>query len=287
MVAGLSTHINSYSELSYTYGSDLRDKAMILETLSLIGEKEKAFKLLKEISERLSGKSYLSTQTTAYSLIAASLYVESNAKSGSLKYQYKLNSGGMKSVTVNKTISQTDINIKGTDAGNITVKNTGSGIIFVRVILQGIPDIGKSADAQKDLRMTVKYTYPDGTSLSPYKIAQGTDFVAHVTVTHPGIFKRYEEMALSQIFPSGWEIINTRLYDTGYGSSYTANPEYIDIRDDRVYTYFDLNKSKSKTFKVMLNASYAGKFWMPPTYCEAMYDATIFSQKGGMYVTVD
>ncbi len=37
----------------------------------------------------------------------------------------------------------------------------------------------------------------------------------------------------------------------------------------------------------MLNASYAGKFWMPPTYCEAMYDATIYSQKGGMYVTVE
>ncbi len=286
MVTGLTTYISSYTELSYTYGSTLRDKAMILETLSLIGEKERAFKLLKEISEELSSNKYLSTQTTAYSLIAASLYVESNAKSGQLKYQYKLNSAGMKSVAVNKTISQIDMNIKGTNAGNITVKNTSSGIIYVRVILQGIPDIGKSANAQKDLRMTVKYTYPDGTSLSPNNIAQGTDFVAHVTVTHPGILKKYEEMALSQIFPSGWEIINTRLYNTGYTYN-TATPEYIDIRDDRVYTYFDLNKSKSKTFKIMLNASYAGKFWMPPTYCEAMYDATIYSQKGGMYVTVE
>jgi len=286
MIANLSTNIPQYIELSYTYGTNTRDKAMILETLTLLGKKSRAFKLLKEISEELSGKKYMSTQTTAYSLIAASLYAENNAVSGALKYQYALNSGSMKTVSVKKSISQTDMNIKGTKSGNITIKNTSSGILYARVILQGVPDVGTSQDAQKDLRMTVKYTLTDGSYLSPSNIPQGTDFVAEVTVTHPGILKAYEEIALSQIFPSGWEIINTRLYNTG-SSAYTATPENIDIRDDRVYTYFDLGRSKSKTFKVLLNASYAGKFWMPPTYCEAMYDATIFSQKGGMYVTVE
>lgn len=284
MIANLTTSVTKYIELSYTYGTDLRDKAMILETLSLTGKKARAYKLLKEISQELSSNKYLSTQTTAYSLIAASLYVENNAISGDLKYQYSLNSGSMKNISVKKTISQTDMDIIGTNSGKVSIKNTSSGILYARIILQGIPEVGTVQDAQKDLVMTVKYTLADGTPLSPSNIPQGTDFIANVTVTHPGILKRYEEMALSQIFPSGWEIINTRLYNTG---TYTATPENIDIRDDRVYTYFDLARNKSKTFKVMLNASYAGKFWMPATYCEAMYDATIFSQKGGMYVTVE
>lgn len=286
MIANMSTNIPKYIELSYTYGTDLRDKAMILETLSLTGKKAKAFNLLKEISEELSSNKYLSTQTTAYSLIAASLYVEKNAISGDLKYQYSFNSSGMKNVSERKTISQNEINISGTNSGKVSIKNISSGILYARVILQGIPEVGTSQDDEKNMRMTVKYTLPDGTSISPEKIEQGTDFIAEVTVTHMGVLKPFKEMALSQIFPSGWEIINTRLYNVG-SSLRTSTPENIDIRDDRVYTYFDLARGKSKTFKVMLNASYAGKFWMPPVHCEAMYDAAIFSQKGGKYVIVE
>ena len=55
MISGLSLQIPEYIELAYTYGSDIRDKAMILETLSLLGEKAKAFSVLKEIALELSG----------------------------------------------------------------------------------------------------------------------------------------------------------------------------------------------------------------------------------------
>ncbi|RLD52389.1 MAG: hypothetical protein DRI94_03295 [Bacteroidetes bacterium] len=283
MVAGLGTDIAKYVELSYTFGTAVRDKAMILETLTLLGNKPLAFKLLKEISEELSSNRYMSTQTTAYSLIAVSLYA-SGTQNKTMKYRYAFNTGSMKDMSSKKAVSQIDMNIQGTDAGKFKIKNTSSEMLYVRIILQGIPEIGVSTDAQKDLRMTVSYALPNGNSISPLNIEQGTDFTATVTVTHPGILKNYENLALSQIFPSGWEIINTRLYDAGYGVS--GNIENQDIRDDRVYTYFNLRRGKSKTFKVMLNASYAGKFWMPPVYCDAMYDASIFSQKGGKYVIV-
>ena len=283
MIAGLGTDIANYIELSYTFGTAVRDKAMILETLTLTGNKPLAFKLLKEISEELSSNRYMSTQTTAYSLIAVSLYASEN-QNKTMKYQYALNSGSYKNMSSGKAVSQIDMKIKGTKNGKVKIKNTSSEMLYVRIILQGIPEIGVSNDAQKDLRMSVSYSLPDGSPISPLRIEQGTDFVATVTVSHPGILKEYKNMALSQIFPSGWEIINTRLYDAGYGVS---NAENQDIRDDRVYTYFNLPKGKSKTFKVMLNASYAGKFWMPPVYCDAMYDASIYSQKGGKYVTVE
>ena len=47
LVKGLTTDVKSYKELSYTYGSDTRDKAMILETLCLMNDKAKGFDLLK------------------------------------------------------------------------------------------------------------------------------------------------------------------------------------------------------------------------------------------------
>ncbi|MDQ3394057.1 MAG: MG2 domain-containing protein, partial [Bacteroidota bacterium] len=42
IVENLSTEVREYRELSYTYGSQQRDEAMILETLSMIGKKEQA-----------------------------------------------------------------------------------------------------------------------------------------------------------------------------------------------------------------------------------------------------
>ncbi|MNE88456.1 hypothetical protein D3C80_1857640 [compost metagenome] len=106
------------------------------------------------------------------------------------------------------------------------------------------------------------------------KLEQGTDFVAEVTVSNPGKKGNYENLALSQLFPSGWQIINTRLSNNENQFNSSASI-YKDIRDDKVYTYFDLPSNRAVTYHVLLNASYLGKFYLPATYCEAMYDAKI------------
>jgi alpha-2-macroglobulin len=38
--------------------------------------------------------------------------------------------------------------------------------------------------------------------------------------------------------------------------------------------------------RVLLNASYQGKFYMPATSVEAMYDDTIYAHKAGRWVEV-
>ena len=93
-------------------------------------------------------------------------------------------------------------------------------------------------------------------------------------------------MALTQIFPSGWEILNTRMIgaEDAFASS---ESDYRDIRDDRVYTYFSLYDDKEVTYYVMLNAAYVGKYYMPATYCEAMYNHTINALIKGQWVEVE
>ena len=63
-------------------------------------------------------------------------------------------------------------------------------------------------------------------------------------------------------------------------------PRYQDIRDDRVYSYFNVGKNRKRTFRVLLNASYQGRFYLPSVQCEAMYDATIQSLIPGQWVEV-
>ena len=74
-------------------------------------------------------------------------------------------------------------------------------------------------------------------------MTQGTDFIAKVTITNPGRRGYYEQMAFTQIFPSGWEILNTRMQDVE-GAYKSSSFDYQDIRDDRVYTYFNMNEIK-------------------------------------------
>ena len=63
-------------------------------------------------------------------------------------------------------------------------------------------------------------------------------------------------------------------------------PQYQDIRDDRVYTYFDIEPNQTKVFTILLNASYIGKYYLPTVYTEAMYDNTINARSPGKWVEV-
>ena len=133
--------------------------------------------------------------------------------------------------------------------------------------------------------MSILYKNTKGETIDPTSIAQGTDFVAEVTVQNPGsLGKYYKDMALSQVFPSGWEIHNARMGSLSYGSSSLC--DYQDIRDDRVYTYFGLAKTQSVTYRIQLHAAYIGKYYLPSTVCEAMYDNSISAQEGGKWVDV-
>jgi uncharacterized protein YfaS (alpha-2-macroglobulin family) len=96
---------------------------------------------------------------------------------------------------------------------------------------------------------------------------------------------KYKELALTQMFPSGWEIRNLRL-DNIESSKVKSKPDYQDIRDDRVYSYFGLEKAESKTFVILLNAAYLGEYFLPAVYCEAMYDNGIHATRAGKWVKV-
>src|SRR5690606_33304668 len=63
LIAGLPLAVKPYREQAYTYGSNIRDQAFILETLVLLGDRVKGFEVVKEISASLGNQGYwMSTQ---------------------------------------------------------------------------------------------------------------------------------------------------------------------------------------------------------------------------------
>lgn len=285
LIANLPSSVKEYNGCSPTYGSPERDEAMILETLVLIGEQEKAFPIVKKLSEVLGRDHWLSTQTTAYSLIAMSKFAGKKGYSHGLNFEYSLNGGKYINASSNLSVCQIAIDVNKSESGQVAVLNKGTGVIYARVVMTGIPEEGKEKAAESNLRMQVHYKTLDGKPIDVGSLQQGTDFMAEVTVSHPGVYGYYKDMALTQMFPSGWEIHSMRL-DNLSQVYQSDSPTYQDIRDDRVNTFFDLPQGKSKTFIILLNASYTGKFWLPGVTCDAMYDGTIFNRTEGRWVEV-
>jgi hypothetical protein len=63
-------------------------------------------------------------------------------------------------------------------------------------------------------------------------------------------------------------------------------PEYQDVRDDRVYTHFDIKRNTRHLYQVRLTAAYQGRYYLPTVTCEAMYDHSINARKPGQWVNV-
>ena len=286
LIKGLNTNVQPYTQLGGTFGSDLRDKAMILETLTLMNQRATANELVRQIAVQLGKETWYSTQTTAYSLIAIAKFCGVNKPGGKMTYTYHLN-GASGNISSASYVSQVPVTFNGTD-GNVSLQNKGQNVLYVRLILKGQPEAGQNpyADNNPDvLGMQVQYANRKGQPLNPDQLKQGTDFVATVTLKNPGKRGYYEQMALTQVFPSGWEIINTRLM--GNDSTLRSSPyTYRDIRDDRVYTYFNLEESRTVTYQVLLNAAYLGRYYLPAVSCEAMYDNSIHAFAPGKWVEV-
>ena len=285
MVRNIDLRVKSYREMSYSYGSSTRDNAMILETLLALGNHEQAFKAVKDISDQLCNNTWMSTQTTAYCLLAIGKYAASTGTSNQMKFTYRFPNQKEVSEHTSMPIYTTDIDYSKGLSGKVKVKNNGEATLFAQVQLSGTPQENTQEAFSNDLEMTVRFMDMSRTPMDISKLQQGTDFMAEVIVRHPGIRVPYRELALTQIFPSGWEIRNIRM-DNAQSVHVADEPTYQDIRDDRVYTYFDLNKSAVHTYRILLNAAYEGKFYQPGTYCEAMYDNEISAFRPGQWVEV-
>ncbi|MFO7869111.1 MAG: alpha-2-macroglobulin family protein [Bacteroidales bacterium] len=284
IIAKIDDTETKQSHYAYTYGSRTRDKAMILETLVLLGELDVAHTFANELADKLSEDTWMSTQTTAYALLAMSQFMEQVGSKDNLKADIVL-SGKELSVNTEKPVYQTELDFSQTKTYTVQVTNTSEVSQFVNVYLEGVPMMSDESAEFSDLNMTVAYFDMKGNPINQKNMKQGTDFYAEVTVRHPGMKNDYTDIALEQLFPSGWEIMNTRM-DLVQTTVQADSPEYQDIRDDRVYSYFDLRRGQKKTFRILLHAAYTGKFYMPNLYCQPMYDNTVYAKIPGYWVEV-
>jgi uncharacterized protein YfaS (alpha-2-macroglobulin family) len=282
---------------AWYYGSVLRDRGILLLLRQRLGQAQEAWKLGAEIARDLSGDRLYDTHATSWSLMALAQTFGDAATQESRFALRDPTSGKWNPVTAKRVIYRHPL--QNYQAGRYAIRNDDGVPLYVSLTQQGVPPNGEEEARNNGLELSVRYTSTDGKPLAVHALKQGEDFIAEVTVKNPGD-RTLENLALTQVVPSGWQIRNPRLE----GAEQTGEIDYQDIRDDRVSSYFALLDARRRqwpywwgdattrarkdtlTLKLMLNASFAGRYYLPGWRVDAMYDPETQASSSGQWVEV-
>lgn len=161
------------------------------------------------------------------------------------------------------------------------VKNTGASELYLTLTQQGIPAEGQELAQAAGLELQVQFSDLQGQPLDPASIRQGTDFIAHISVQNTTLAP-VKDLALMQVFPSGWQLRNTVLSD----DAKAAQLDFQQAGDDRLQSFFPLAAGQSIRLQATLNASFVGRYYLPGWTVSSMYNPKIRANNLGRWVEV-
>lgn len=231
------------------------------EYLSIIGDE-----LLEAIEDAVIGRSY-TTISSAFTLMAIESYLNAVPTAATGKFTVSQDFG--------KDIAKKPMDFKGENvfssefegnAKNLLLTNSEKTNLFYQVTQAGfMKNIPAEETKDNGLEITRQYSATLG-GKAQTSFTRGDS--VYVTIRIRTTNKNYvNNIALVDMLPSCFEanIESIRAEDG------TMNPDFVDIREDRVIFYCDAGPEvKEITYKV--NAITNGTFIVPPLFAQAMYD---------------
>jgi uncharacterized protein YfaS (alpha-2-macroglobulin family) len=273
--------VAKYRDDRRTFGSDFRDKAIMVRTLVQMNQAGRAKKFLDEIVESLSADTWYSTQETAYALMAVATYY---AGSPGNPFHFQLGWEGETPRQVEAAVpffQQTYSPFTAMER-KLRIVNPNQGTLYLTATIAGMPAAGAETAHESNLRLEVAYQDLKGEAIAVERISQGSDLQVKISVTNLSKVSLHN-LALTHFIPTGCQIANPRLFSEEPARGYY---DYQDVRDERVYTYFNLEAGAKKTFTVVLNASFSGRFYLPGISVESMYDSAFHANSTGRWVEI-
>jgi len=285
LIDNTDRNIQPYAEFGYTFGSDLRDEAILLNALTMVEDKTNAATVARSVAQKLGSQGWYATYSLSYGIWSVAGYLRKYPPAGNINATYVVNG---KTIEVNEPRSAHYVEFgPKTNLQSTKITNRSNGVLYINMVQKGKPALFDQTTQADNISLAISYTDKNGNKINPANLKKGTEFYAIATVKNTSAYTtELQELALTQIFPSGWEIVNDRLQEgvVDDGSHYF---DYQDIRDDRVNTFFDLKYQSAKSFRTKLIAAYSGKSFIPASTCSAMYNNTVSARVPGMWVVVE
>jgi alpha-2-macroglobulin len=270
-----------YRDDSVTFGSEFRDAALIIRGLVLIGRSDRAKSLLDDVSRVLGSDRWLSTQEAAFGLMAVSSYYGS-ADIKPFRFRLGWDKEALREIDSAVPFYQQVFADFPAAGRSLAVENPGDSPLYLNIYRRGMPPAGFEQESSNGLALTVRYHDMRRTPIPIDRLSQGLDLLVDIRVKNL-TSRKLNNLVLSHLVAAGCQIKNPRF---AMDDEAAAPVDYQDFRDDRIYTYFDLEPGAEKTFRVVLNASYRGRYYQPGLAVEAMYEAAVHANTRGQWIEI-
>lgn len=273
LLRGYPLSTSRYRNTGGDFGSDVRETAMYLYTCIQADYLDQVPPIAEKLAEILSSTRGLNTQECAWALYAMLPYYTNQTHA---ENSYKISCNGVSkegTITLSNIIEPLTANSDTPDQ-LLAIENTGKAVLYGTLICSGKSVPGTEQEQEEGgLRLTVS-----GLEKDEYKIGENVTFKVTVS-NYSG--KNVENLALTIPLPTCFEFSNERISDQNYtNSAYN----YQDIRDDYIYTYFDLSNRQNVQYTFNATVAYKGDFCIPAIHVEAMYDDDIRAVKPGKLI---
>ncbi|HFB99977.1 MAG TPA: hypothetical protein ENJ53_04150, partial [Phaeodactylibacter sp.] len=271
LTQGYSDKINTYS---YSFGSPIRNKAITIYIMSLFERGNQLDEYYADWVKEVNQQRWLSTQEKGFIFMACAAYFGEQlnvSENIDFELQSKLFKKRAKiPANEQRRYQWSWENI--TDQA--TIKNHGQSKLYVIKTQRAISKELYQNAAANGLQLSVEYSKINGDPLDLKNIKQGEEILVSVVVKNVDILDQ-ENLALTVKMPSGWELLNPRLYSTNVDED--AHFIFQDFRDDKVYTFFNLAKNTERAYSFRAKANLTGDYFLPAVRCENMYRGNIYA----------
>lgn len=290
LLAKAGRQARTYNQPDESWGSPVRDSALLLDLAVLFGKASLSDELFEELSQALASGDWFSTQTLGYSLMALGKYLgQFPAEAAPLEGTVTWN-GKSQPFSTNK--GQVTLDLPEAFGQRVTVSTKESHRTFAVLSWQGLPLVSQDKAEAEGLKLTLDWLDEGGKTLTPTVLRQGSEFWGRLTLTRTGLRTgELKDLAVSQILPSGWELENLRV--TGeplpaWSEKLNLGHEaYSDLRDDRI-NWFGAFPAGASTLHYLfkVRAVSVGEFRLPSTLAGLMYDNSVRAVYPGRSVAV-
>lgn len=255
-------------------------------------------KLAQRLSKNINKSN---TQENAFVILALGKYanyMQENIKNpfkGNVSYQNKIvcefNNDiiGISSGNYDNTefTIHTESSTQNTNTINDSNNIANNGSYFYYLQTSGVPASISCDSEQNGIKVTRRLLNENFESLENQKIHCGDLIWVEVDIQSDS---NYLNIMLEQLLPTGFALENPRLANTvqmpKIKDSNLLIPEYTDIRDDRLFTFFHI-KQRKYHYYFGIRAILPGDYYFPHTTIQCMYDANVNGRSEAIILDVE
>jgi len=268
------------------FNSGTRMEGIILSILADVAPDNPAVPdLITSLSEKASKKQLYNTQETAWTLMALGKLLHATGKAD---YTGVLTIDG--TPRADFTTAEFALTDSALGGRQIRIAVQGDGTCYYYWEARGIPIDQQFREESKGLTVQRTYLDANGQPINLDQFRHGELYVARIEIEAPN--QRVENVIIDDMLPAGFEIENPRLASRAGRAAMSWLPkeitlaDYMDIRDDRLLLFTNLEQKTKKRFYYSVRAVTEGTFTLPPVSAECMYDPVLKSVSSSGFVVV-